>query len=299
MDWDDLRYVLAISRSGGLNGAARYLGVNSSSVFRRLGALEKQLEVRLFERLRTGYRLTTAGEAFAKAAERMEQELLQVERKVKGTDTRLEGHVRLSTSDAVAQHLLPRWLGEFRETYPGLTLDVAATVQNIDLSKRDVDVVIRVTSSPPEHLIGRRLGRVAYAAYASKRYLDRVGRGRPLEAYHWLGWDGAMNITAMGLWLSKAVPETSIHMRFDQFAPARFAVNADLGCCSMPCFACDSDAALERIPHTHVLSNAELWVLTHPDLRRSARVRAFLQFFGTRLAAIAAELAGSEDAVAA
>jgi len=149
MNWDDLRYVLAISRGGGLNAAARQLGVNTSSVFRRLGALEQQLEVRLFERIRTGYRLTPAGEAFAETAGRIEAETASVERKIKGTDTRLEGHIRLNSSDIVVQYALPKWLAEFRQTYPDVTMEIAVTADYVDLSKRDVDVVIRATSSPP------------------------------------------------------------------------------------------------------------------------------------------------------
>src|SRR3984893_18980124 len=118
MNWDDLRYVLAISGGGRLNSAARQLGVNTSSVFRRLGALERQLEVRLFERIRTGYRLTPAGEAFAETAGRIEAETASVERKVKGTDARVEGHIRLNSSDIVVQYVLPKWLPGLRRQHP-------------------------------------------------------------------------------------------------------------------------------------------------------------------------------------
>ena len=295
MDWDDLRYVLAISRAGGLNSAARLLGVNPSSVYRRLEGLEKRLEVRLFERMRTGYRLTPGGEALAEAAERMEFEALAVERQVKGTDVRLEGHLRLSTSDAVAQHLLPRWLAEFRDTYPGLTLDIASTHQIVDLSKREADVVIRGKAAPPEHLVGRRTGRIGFASYASRTYLDRVGRGLALAAYDWLGFDGQMARVQQAKWLATNVQETRVRLRFDTFASLRMSLLAHLGCAALPCFACDDDPTLERLPGTHVVSDVDLWVLTHPDLRRSARVRAFLQFFGTRLTAMEAELMGKGD----
>lgn len=293
MDWDDLRYVLAINRAGGLNAAARTLEVNPSSVFRRLGALEKRLEVRLFERLRNGYRLTPAGEAFAEAAERMEQEVLGVQRRVKGADTRLEGHIRVSTPDEVAQYLLPRWLAEFRQTYPGLSLEISASTQFVNLSKRDIDVVIRGTSSPPEHLVGRRAARLGMAAYASKRYLDRAGRGRPWADYDWLGFSGALSQTPMARWLGENVPESSVQMRVDLNGAIRSMLNADLGCAVMTCSACDADPELERIPGTHQLMNIDIWVLTHPDLRRSARIRAFLQFFATRLVAIEPELMGT------
>lgn len=296
MDWDDLRYVLAVSRAGGLNGAARSLGVNPSSVYRRLEGLEARLEVRLFERLRTGYRLTPGGEAIAEAAERMEREALDVERRVQGTDVRLEGHLRMSTSEAFAQHLLPRYLAEFRDTYPGLTLDVGVTNQVVDLSRRDADVVIRATSAPPEHLVGRKTGRIAFASYASRNYLERAGRGRPLIEYDWIGFDGQMLRVKQAQWLAANVPETRIRLRYDSFAGVSAAILGDLGCGALPCFACDGHPELVRLPDTHTETDLYVWVLTHPDLRRSARVRAFLQFFGTRLAAAQDVLLGRTGA---
>jgi DNA-binding transcriptional LysR family regulator len=292
MNWDDLRYVLAISRGGGLNAAARQLGVNTSSVFRRLGALEQQLQVRLFERIRTGYRLTPAGEAFAETAGRIEAETASVERKIKGTDTRLEGHIRLSSSDVVVQYALPKWLAEFRQTYPGLTMEIAVTADYIDLSKRDVDVVIRATSSPPEHLVGRNTGPWGLAAYASKRYLDRVGRNRPLADYEWLQYAGPVRRSPLAKWIEQNVDEASIKLWFDAITTLRSALNADLGCSALPCYTADNDPELEQLPGTHAMSGSSLWVLTHPDLRRSARVHAFMEFFSTRLVATSKALIG-------
>lgn len=292
MNWDDLRYVLAISRGGGLKAAARQLDVDTSSVFRRLGALEQKLEVRLFERMRTGYRLTPAGEALAEAAGRVEAETTNVERKVKGTDTRLEGHIRLNSSDAVVQHLLPEWLAEFRRTYPDLTLEIAITADYVDLSKRDVDVVIRATSSPPEHLVGRNTGPWGLAAYASKPYLDRVGRKRPLAHYEWLQFEGPMRRSPMAKWIEDHVDEDRIKLWFDAFTTLHSALGAGLGCSVLPCFTGDRDPRLEQLPGTHRMSNSSLWVLTHPDLRRSARIHAFMEFFATRLMATNKALIG-------
>lgn len=290
MDWDDLRYVLAISRAAGLNPAAKALGVNPSSVYRRLEALERRLEVRLFERLRSGYRLTEPGEALAEAAARMESEALAVERRVLGTDVKLEGHIRLSTSEALALHVLPAYLAEFCAMYPGVSLDISASNQMVDLTRRDADVAIRATATPPEHLVGRSVGRIGLAAYAAPAYLDAVGRGRPLAEYDWIGFDGQLSHIRQARWLASNIPDTRVRLRFDSLGAVIQSTARGVGCASLPCFAADQDSRMERLPGTYVASDVQVWVLTHPDLRRSARIRACLQFFGSRLTADAARL---------
>lgn len=293
MDWDDLRYVLAIARGEGLAAAARLLKVNPSSVYRRLETLETQLEVRLFERQRSGYRLTDAGEALAEAAERMEAEALGVERRVRGTDLKLEGHIRLSTSEAVAQYLLPSLLAEFRQRYPGVTLAISANNQVVDLTRRDADVAIRVTAAPPPNLVGRSVGAIGFASYATAGYLERAGRDRPLDQYEWIGFEGPMARVRQALWLAERVPESRQMLRFDSIGAATAAVLAGLGCGALPCFSADANPRLVRLPDTHVEADIELWILTHPDLRKSARIRACLQFFGHRLQAMAPLLSGA------
>jgi len=295
MDWDDLRYVLAISRTAGLSPAARQLGVNPSSVYRRLEALEKELEVRLFERLRSGYRLTEAGEALAEAAARMENEALAVERHVKGTDVRLQGHLRVSTSEALAMYALPSHLAEFRSMYPDVSLDVFVTNQLVDLTRRDADVAIRATAVPPDHLVGRSVGKVGVAAYASRAYLDSKGRGRPLCEYDWIGYEGQLAHIRQARWTDQNIPAHRQKLRFDSIAAVVTAVAHGVGCGSMPCFAGDDDPRFERLPGTRSETDVEIWLLTHPDLRRSARVRACLQFFGARLAAESARLLGRPE----
>ncbi len=297
MDWDDLRYVLAISRAAGLSPAARALGVNPSSVYRRLEALEQRLEVRLFERLRSGYRLTESGEALAEAAARMEAEAMSVERRVLGTDVKLQGHIRVSTSEALALHALPAYLAEFRSMYPDVSLDVSATNQMADLTRRDADVAIRATATPPDHLVGRSVGKVGVASYASPAYLDRAGRGRPLVEYDWIGFDGQLAHVRQARWTATNIPESRLKLRFDSIGAVVEAVARGVACGSLPCFTADDDPRFERLPGSYLATDVEVWVLTHPDLRKSARIRACLQFFGTRLAADAARLLGRPDPV--
>ena len=296
LNWDDLRFVLALSRANGLASAARALGVNTSSVYRRLEALETSMGVRLFERLRTGYRLTDAGEELTESASRMEAEALVVERRVLGADVRLEGSMRLATSEAIMIHALADHVEEFRTQYPDIHLDVALSNRQVDLGRRDADIVIRATSAPPEHLVGRSLGPVNAAAYASPAYLDAKGRGKSMAEYEWIGYDGALAHHRQARWTSDHVPDERVKLRFDSISAVLAVVVRGVGCGALPCFIADGNPALERLPGTYQETDVQLWVLTHPDLRKSAKVRAGLQFFGSRLSAYRSKLLGRVEA---
>lgn len=296
MNWDDLRFVLALSRATGLTSAARALGINTSSVYRRLEALETSMGVRLFERLRSGYRLTDAGEELTEAASRMESEALDVERRVLGADVRLEGGMRLATSEALMIHVLADHVEEFRAQYPDINLDVALSNRQVDLGRRDADIVIRATSAPPEHLVGRSVGHVNAAAYASRAYLDAKGRGKPIDEYEWIGYDGALAHHRQARWTSDNVPDDRVKLRFDSISAVLAVIVRGVGCGALPCFMADDLPALERLPGTYQETDVQLWVLTHPDLRKSAKIRAGLQFFGSRLSAYQSKLSGQRDA---
>lgn len=295
MQWDDLRFVLAISRATGLNSAAKLLGMNPSSVYRRMEALETSMGVRLFERLRSGYRLTVAGEELAETAARIEIEALDVERRVLGTDMRLQGTIRLSASEALLTHLLADLLPDFRSAYPDVVLEVALSDRHVNLSRRDADIVIRATASPPEHLVGRSVGRINGAAYAAKQYLGAQDRGLPISAYDWIGYGGELATFRQARWTERNVPAQQVRLRFDSISAVHDAVARGLGCAALPCFVADQDPRLERLPGSFEKTDVELWVLTHADLRKSARIRAALTFFGKRLSAHAETLAGALD----
>lgn len=295
MNWDDLRFVLALSRATGLASAARSLGVNTSSVYRRLESLETSMGVRLFERLRTGYRLTSAGEELTEAAARMEVEALEIERRVLGSDVRLQGHLRLATAEALMIHVLADHVKEFRVLYPDVKLDVALSNHQVDLGRRDADIVIRATSTPPDHLVGRGVGHINAAAYASRDYLDAEGRGKPIASYEWIGYEGALANHRQARWTSQNIPDEQVKLRFDSINAVLSVVARGVGCGALPCFIADDHPALERLPGTYQETDVQMWVLTHPDLRKSAKVRAGLQFFGSRLSARHSKLVGRPD----
>jgi DNA-binding transcriptional LysR family regulator len=277
LDWDDLRYVLAVVRGRSLASAGKLLRVDPSSVHRRLGAIEARLSVRLFERTREGYRPTREGEALAGAATRMEMEALGAERQVLGSELRLSGLIRVGTSELLGLHLLPPLLRDFASRFPDVNIALSVDNRLVDLARRDADVVIRGTDKPPAHLVGRRVARMASCAYGQRAYLDRVGRGRPLEHYEWLGLDETMAHVPQARWLGARLPSIRYRFTFNSIEGTHQAARAGLGVAVLPAFVGDRQPELERLTEPEVPGEWGVHVLTHPDLRRSARIRLFMR----------------------
>jgi DNA-binding transcriptional LysR family regulator len=277
LGWDDLQLVLAIFRAGTLSGAARALGVTHSTIFRRLGAVEQQLGVRLFDRFRDGYAATPAGEEAAQLAARFEGEVLGLERSLSGQDLLLSGTVRIATADTIGALLMPH-LAALRRAHPDIALELTLSNAMANLTRRDADIALRPTADPPETLVGRRLSGIAHAVYGLA--------GADRAADPWIALDAALAETAIGRWLRRNVPEARIACRVDTLPALCDAARAGLGLALLPCYVGDRAAGLRRAaPEPLEDISSTLWLLTHEDLRRSARIRAVLDFLAQALAA--------------
>jgi DNA-binding transcriptional LysR family regulator len=289
--WDDMRLVLAIGRAGTLVGAARALALNHSTVFRRLGALETQIGVRLFERFRDGYTPTTAGEEMIALAERMDVDMTAIARRLAGQDLRPTGLVRVTTTDTMVHMLMPM-LASFRSAHPEITLELAASNAIFNLSRRDADVAIRPAVDPPDLLVGRRVATIASALYAASDYLKRRPKRLPLPQHDWAAPDETLAHLKAAQWIAATVPPERIVFRTGSLFTLCGAVRAGLGVAPLPCYLGDSDPALRRLGDTVPEFETELWLLTHPDLRRVARIRAFMDFMAPALAGYGPLFAG-------
>jgi DNA-binding transcriptional LysR family regulator len=293
MEWDDLRIVLAVSREGTLSGAARRLGVTHSTVFRRLGSIEEQIGVRLFERFRDGYVPTPAGETAAEAAARLEDEVLTLERRLSGQDLRPSGIVRIATTDTLGT-ILMRHLPAMREVHPEIQFEVAISNAMANLSRREAEIAIRPTPDPPEILVGRRVADIAHAIYGSKAYLSRR-QETELSAHDWIAPDDALASTVIGRWIHENLRTAHIACRVDALPALRDAALAGLGLALLPCYLGDPTPGLHRFtPKTMTEPRSALWLLTHDDLRRTARIRATLDFLAKALASDRALFAGKQ-----
>lgn len=278
MEWNDLRYVLAVADAGSLAGAARSLGVNHTTVLRRISTFEKELGLRLFERLPTGYVLTAGGEELIAAARNVNDTIIGLERKLAGQDLRLSGALRVTTTDSLMGSVLPEILAGFRQEHPGIRVDVVLSNALLNLSKRDADVAIRPAEHPPEHLIGRSIAKVAFAVYAGNGYLARHGKVKALHDHEWIAPDDSLSQTSVARWMRAELPNSEVSMRADSFLGLKLAAEAGLGLAALPCYLGDTSPRLACVHAPIKTMETALWILTHDDLRHTARVHAFTEF---------------------
>lgn len=287
-----MAYVLAVARSGTLLGASKTLGVAHTTVGRRLRTLESSLGVRLFDRTPDGLVATAAGEDLAAVAQRMEDDVLSVQGRVLGRDAQLRGELRVATFDTLFI-ACAEVFRSFMERYPSIELSIAFSPDLVSLTRREADVVVRLSNAPPEHLHGRKLGFVQFAAYASSSLVERVGRDAPLGAYPWIGWSGGPNLRWFEGWLAEQGGSAVMKLG-DRGALMARAVRAGIGAQILPCALGDADPELERIAALDELFRLDLWLLTLPELRTNSRVRAFMDHMPLALAKHRALLTGCE-----
>lgn len=273
--WDDLRVVLAIAEAGSLSGAGRRLGASHATLFRRLNAIEHRLGVRLFERARTGYAPTAAGEELAAAGARVEEEVLSAERRVVGRDLRLSGTIRVTTTDTLLMGLLSPIFAGFRHAHPEIQLEVAVSNQLFSLSQRDADAAVRPSSAPPEYLVGRRVGTIAQAVYARSDGASNDG--------DWIGPDRHLGYGALEAWMADRCANARCRYRVDTMLGMLAAARDGVGRAVLPCYLADAEPVLLRVGEPIPALATDLWLLTHPDLRRVARIRAFMSFVAEAL----------------
>jgi DNA-binding transcriptional LysR family regulator len=277
-DWDDLRYFLAVCRSGSLSGAALQLGVNHSTVLRRLGSLEATLGVRLFERLPAGYVTTQAGETLRDILDGLSDQIERAQRQVSGLDVKLSGTVRITSTDTLVRGLLMPGLAEFRALHPGIHLQLVINNTFLSLTKREADIALRPSNKPPPHLIGRRIGRIQTAIYASKTYLKRNEKKKSWSEHDWVAPDESLSHLAQAHWVREHIGDDHVVMRVDSLIGMLDAVRNGLGAGMLLCLLADGEKGLVRLAEPFSELDTELWILTHPDLKHVARIKALTDF---------------------
>ena len=288
VDWDDLRYLLALSRHGTLTAAAAVLGVTQPTVGRRLAALERRLRAKLFRSTPQGSELSAVGEMLVRRAERMEAEALEATRLASGRDAGVEGRLSITASEWLVARVLGPGLAGLLGAHPGLRVDLVASGRWANLARGEADIALRPASFQQQAVFQREVARIGFGLYASRDYLRARGRpdfARRCPGHVLVAMDEDVP-TADGPWLREVVGEAPVVARTNGREGLAAMAAGGLGLACLPCLVGDRTPGLERLEPPVPPPERRLWLGVHRDVRNLARVRAA----STHLAALLRQL---------
>jgi DNA-binding transcriptional LysR family regulator len=282
LSWDEFRLVKSIADARSLVGAAQRLGVNPSTVYRRLAAVEAAIGARLFDRSRAGYEPTAAGEDMIALAATMNESIVEFERRVAGRDVKPTGELTVTAPIGLGLHFMPAIVAQFQAANPGVIVELILANEALDLSRRGADVAVRLTNDPPETLVGRRICTARSCVY---RRLDMAVEASPeaIDPGAFIGFAGSLGPASSRRWIEANVDPGRIVARANSAHCMLELALQGLGAALLPCYLGDRSPDLVRVGYLLPELDAGLWTLTHADLRRAARVRAFMDFAAAEL----------------
>ncbi|MDV7338537.1 LysR family transcriptional regulator [Terasakiella sp. A23] len=282
-DWDDLKYFLAVARVGTLRGGAESINANHATLSRRLNMLEENMGARLFDRTQSGLVLTQTGEELLPHAQRVEEEINAASRTVIGRDLDPKGPIYFSMPPFMAMSFLAEELADFSSLYKDIDLHIEVTNTIVDLARREADVSLRVVSEVHDDVVGRKLSGYSKAAYCSPDYAEQM-QDNGGEGLHWIGWMEPEGDTTAPWIKESAYPKAKLRHRIHEGVPQITLATAGVGLTQIPCFMGDRVSGLVRAPFQKpVVDQRNIWLLLHRDLRKTARVRLFVDFLAERI----------------
>lgn len=285
-DWELLPHFLAVARAGSLRSGAQLIGASYGTVNRNIQALEASYGVRLFHRSKQGFALTEFGEALLPAAEEAEQKIIAARRRVEGRDKSEAGKIRFSLTPTLAYDVVAPIITQFSEKYPDIDIEVRLTTEIESIPNDETDISLRAADVVQDDVVARKLFQLDIGLYVGKTYLGTVvpTAGKRGEG---LSWVGLASEQATQDWLSRSpFPEAKVrHTIADGYLRAGL-VNMNLGMAYMPTFFQHTFPDLRRMPDTEIVKGPWLWVLLHSDMRKTVRVRRFVDFLSAELRAL-------------
>jgi len=274
LNWNDLKIILAICRAGTLSGAAKELGSSHSTVFRQITAIEEKLSTRFFNRLSHGYEMTEAGETVLARATEIEENILDLETELMSKDLRLKGPIRLTAPEGITNyHLMPH-LTNFQRQHPDIEIELIVSSEDLHLMQHQADIAIRTTTKPPPTSIGKKICDIRIGIYASENYLERV-KDKKYQQYDYLMIDIGINMFMSPYFSANDLP--NIVFKSASVQAATNAACEGMGAVILPCLVGDKEPGLKRVMPPFEEAS-ELWLLTHADLRQTARVKALMDY---------------------
>lgn len=279
LDWDDLRFFLAVARHRTLALAARYLHVTQSTVSRRLASLQAGMGVRLLQRTADGYVPTLAGESIRAHIERVEAEALSVERMVAGQDVRLDGLVRVAGAQMLTSHLLAPGYASLHSLHPGILIEALPNLPGEALATQEADIAVRLRRFEHHDLVVRSIGRIAFGLYGCASYLARHGEpdlGSGCAGHQLITLLDDHELSIQATWLAEHAGRARVVLKADSYATQHWATYCGSGLALLPRFRADTEPALRRIATPTPVPSAEIWLGVHRENRQVPRVRTVL-----------------------
>lgn len=284
LNWDDLKYFLAVARTGTLRGGADSIQVNHTTLTRRLSVMEDRVGSRLFDRSKQGLVLTQLGEDLVPHAERVEAEMTAASRVIVGRDAQPAGTVYITLPHGLAMTSLMDDFTAFAELYPDITLSMNFTNDIRDLTRREADVSLRVASEVMDDVVGRKLVQMSQAAYCTRHYAERITDNEG-EGLHLIGWHEPEEAITANWVKDSYYPKATLKHRVSELVPLITLAASGLGMAYLACNLGDRHPNLVRAPFQKPLPYRSIWLLLHRDLRNTARVRLFVDFLADRVRA--------------
>lgn len=266
MNWDDLKYFLALAREGTVSGAGRILNVKHTTVSRRIDALEISLGTRLFDKTRDGYVMTQAAENLYQQSILIEEKIHTIDRQVAHQDAALAGSLKLTIAFELANRLIIPKMQAFSDRFPKIDIQLLMTKDLIDLSVMEADLAIRMTPNPPDYLVGFEIMKLHHGIYASQTYLNTASKKTKVILFQ--------SETQQPEWVKQCVKNPEISLWVDDVGSMAIAAANGFGLAKLPCFIGDTQQGLVRLGYEMPASEWGIWVLNHVELRTTARVRA-------------------------
>jgi DNA-binding transcriptional LysR family regulator len=296
INWDDLRVFLLASKSTSLSAAAELLGINHTTISRRISSLEQQLKGALFDRSKRQWRLTNLGKQVSQEAEPMQQSVTRIERLAFADSKQLQGRLRITAPEACISTLLLPIIQQFETLHPAIDIEIITTTKALDLASSEADIAFRVTNSPDPSLIGCDLGNLGVAVYGTThniKQLKTLSNRKNNRKINCLSWTDSPPRE----WIQRDVGDHVKIINTNSMTSMADMCRNGLGLAQLFCLVGDSYTELERLPNSYYLSSNNLWLLTHVDLRTSIRVRAFREFAIKKLRLRQADMEGALSSI--
>lgn len=282
LSWDDVQVFLCVVQTGSISRAAHMLGVNHSTVLRRIGSLEATLEARLFDRLPSGYVLTAEGNDFSEHLSGVSDQIESAHRFLMGADVEIRGVIRVTAPDTLMSGLLMPLVARFGQLYPKVQMQLIVNAGSSMLSKREADVGVQGGIRPPDALIARPFGAVRTALYGSRQYIEALRQALGREPVHgdytWVVLDESFALLEQAKWVTRNVSPSKIAVLVSTMGALTDAVASGSGVGLLICPVADLRPELVQLAPADPQFDIKTWILTHPDLKQVARIRAFTQF---------------------